>query len=355
MRNRVLYAIISEKGEACPICTAGANLFRRRVSWYNDAATPVAGNAAVKKKAMDPPRLIVFSTPLISTWVLDETHRVLFDVGDGATAMLEGKIQRVRLIALTHAHRDHIAGLPQMLNLRGGAAAASGEPLRVVHPDGSGSFLAMSRFLSHFDQATAGRVEWQTWRPGDRTALDETRFLRAYATRHIPIADTARFYSLGYQIGRTVERLKPELRDRTQSELDRLRAQGGRAAITTQEEEILFTVSGDTTTLPPETLAGSRFLLHECTFLDNDELRCSEARERGHEHSCLGDVLDLAQEAGVERLALYHISKRYTDDDILRAVRTECARRDLRAKVSVALPGRVCVDVFAQTVWPPKT
>src|SRR5260370_15264153 len=104
---------------------------------------------------MEPPRLTVFSTPLIATWALDETHRILFDAGDGATAMLEGKIHRADVVALTHAHRDHIDGLPQLLNLRGGVAADNGEPLRVFHPDGSGSFLAMSRFLAHFDQATS--------------------------------------------------------------------------------------------------------------------------------------------------------------------------------------------------------
>src|SRR5579862_1798550 len=157
---------------------------------------------------MDPPRLTVFSTPLISTWVLDETHRVLFDVGDGAAALLEGKIHKANVIVLTHAHRDHIAGLPQALNLRGGVAAANGEPLRVYYPEGSGSLLAFSRFLAQFDQMTAGRVHWQALRPGDRAALDDSRFLRAYATHHIPCTDPARARSLGYQIGRTVERLK---------------------------------------------------------------------------------------------------------------------------------------------------
>ncbi len=248
---------------------------------------------------MDPPRLIVFSIPLVSTWVLDETHRLMFDVGDGACAMLDGKIHRVNLIALTHAHRDHIAGLPQLLNLRGGVAAASGEPLCVLHPDGSGSFLALGRFLAHFDQATSGRVIWQAWRPGEQMDLEDGRFLRAYATRHVPSPDPTRFRSLGYQIGRVVERLKPELRGLPQAELDRLRLEGGRAAITAPEEEIILTVSGDTTTLPPETLRGTRFLLHECTFLDSDEARCAEARERGHEHSCLSEVLDLAEAAGV--------------------------------------------------------
>jgi ribonuclease Z len=304
---------------------------------------------------MDPPRLIVFSTPLISTWVLDETHRILFDVGDGATALLEGKIHRANLVALTHAHRDHIHGLPQLLNLRGGMAAESGPPLRVFHPDGSGSFLAMGRFLAHFDQATSGRAIWQALRPGDQVELEDGRFLRAYATHHVHSPDPTRFRSLGYQIGRGVARLKPELRGVPQAELDRLRAEGGRAAITAWEEEILLTVSGDTSAQPPEVIAGTRFLLHECTFLDSDEARCAEARERGHEHSCLSDVLDLAQAVGVECLALYHISKRYTDEEILRAVRAECARRELAARVSVALPGRVYMDLFSQVLWPPKS
>ncbi|HLK56048.1 MAG TPA: MBL fold metallo-hydrolase [Chthonomonadaceae bacterium] len=303
---------------------------------------------------MDPPRLTVFSTPLVSTWVLDETHRVLFDVGDGATALLEGKIHKANIVALTHAHRDHIAGLPQLLNLRGGVAAAAGEPLRVFHPDGSGSFLALGRFLSHFDQGTAGKTLWQALRPGDTVPLEDGNFLRAYPTRHIPSPDPTRFRSLGYQIGRTVERLKPELRGLPQAELDRLRLAGGRQAITAQEEEILFTVSGDTTVLPPETLNTTRFLLHECTFLDTDEERVIEAKERGHEHSFLSEVLDMAQAAGVSHLALYHISKRYTDEEIVRAVRTGCARRDLRVRVSVALPGRVHVDLFAQAIWPTK-
>lgn len=303
---------------------------------------------------MDPPRLTVFSTPLISTWVLDETHRILFDVGDGAAALLEGKIHKADVIALTHAHRDHIAGLPQVLNLRGGVAAANGKPLRVVHPDGSGSLLAISRFLSHFDQATSGQVHWELLRPGDQIELEANRFLRAYTTHHIPCLDANRFLSLGYQVGRIVEHLKPELRGKPQVEIDRLRKQLGREAIVTHEEEILFTVSGDTLPLPPESLQNTRFLLHECTFLDSDEDRCIEARDRGHEHSCLGDVLDLAQAAGVTHLGLYHISKRYTDDEILRSVRSACARRDLRTKVSVALPGRLCVDLFAQTVWKPE-
>ena len=76
-------------------------------------------------------------------------------------------------------------------------------------------------------------------------------------------------------------------------------------------------------------------------FLDNDETSQTEACERGHAHSCLGEVLDMAQAANVQHLALYHISKRYTDEEIVRTIRASCARRDLKAKVSIALPGRI--------------
>ena len=217
------------------------------------------------------------STPLVSTWVLDETHRVLFDVGDGATALLEGKIHKANIVALTHAHRDHIAGLPQLLNLRGGVAAANGEPLRVYHPEGSGSLQAFGRFLSQFDAMTTGQTLWQTLQSGDQVPLEDGQFLRAYATSHIPGPDNGRSRTLGYHIGRVVERLRPELRGLSQAELDRLRTEGGRASITQPEEEILFTISGDTTTLTPDSLAGTRFLLHECTFLDTEETQRAEA------------------------------------------------------------------------------
>ena len=300
---------------------------------------------------MDPPRLTVFSTPLISTFVLDETHRILFDAGDGATALLEGKIHKAQVVALSHAHRDHIAGLPQLLNLRGGVAAANGEPLRVLYPEASGSFLAMSRFLSHFDQATSGCVQWLPMRPSDNLEMEGRRSLRAYATQHIPASEPARPRSLGYQIVRTVDRVRPDLRGLPQNELDILRKSGGREAITQPEEEILLTVSGDTQVLPAAAVRGTRFLLHECTFLDSDHDRCNEARERGHEHACLSDVLTMAREAAVDQLALYHISKRYTDDEIVRGIRADCARLDIRFRVSAALPGRLYHDLFSQSVW----
>src|ERR1041384_2734160 len=110
---------------------------------------------------MDAPKITIFSTALVSTWVFDETHRILFDAGDGVTAMLDSRIHKIRLAALTHTHRDHCAGLMQLLNLRGGAG-----DFTVVFPDGSGSARAFANFLSTFDARTTGKVRWQSLEVG---------------------------------------------------------------------------------------------------------------------------------------------------------------------------------------------
>jgi len=303
---------------------------------------------------MEPPRITAFSTPLVSTWVLDETHRLLFDAGDGTTAMLEGKIHRIHYIALTHAHRDHIAGMLQLLNLRAGFAHHNGTPLTILHPEGSGSLMAMARFLSVFDAGTSALARWQPVTPQTRIPLADNHFLRPFETDHIPqTSDKSRSQCLGYHLGRTVQRLKPELRGLPQAEIDARRRAEGKASITETHEEIIFSVSGDTKPLSPDVFAATRFLLHECTFLDEDAATVAEAGERGHQHSTLPAVIELAQAAGVERLALYHISRRYNDEEIIKAVRAECALRELNIPVSVVLPGRVCTDVFSQTIWLP--
>lgn len=316
-----------------------------RVHPHSACQIPEANRSAEERLYMEAPRIAVFSTPLVSTWVFDETHRILFDAGDGVTAMLDSRIHRIKLVALTHTHRDHCAGLMQLLNLRGGAG-----DFTTVFPEDSGSARALTGFLAGFDTRSTARVHFQPVAPGSMTPVEpERHFLRGFPTRHYPELDPPRVLSLGYQIVRQVDKVKQEFRGLPQCELDAIRLREGRERILTTIEDILLTVTGDTTPLPPETYRGSRVLLHECTFLDRNEQL--ELEQRGHPHSALDDVLDLALAAGVGHLGLYHVSRRYDDQRILAMVRQECARRAIPFPVSVALPGRVYDDLLAQRVW----
>jgi len=294
---------------------------------------------------MEPPKITVFSTALVSTWAFDQTHRILFDAGDGVAALLDARIQRIRRAALTHAHRDHCSGLMQLLNLRGGAG-----DFTVCYPEASGAARALAAFLSNFDARSTGKVHWAPVAPGSMVPIEPDRhFLRPFATDHYPRTDPPRALSLGYQIVRYVDKLKPEFHNLPQEELDALRQQHGREYITQTVEDILVTITGDTLPMPPECYRGTRVLIHECTFLDARER--SEMEDRGHPHSCLDEVLEIAREARVSYLGLYHLSRRYNDHHILSRVRELCSRMRVPCRVSVALPGTLHEDLFANVVW----
>jgi ribonuclease Z len=295
---------------------------------------------------MDAPRISLFSTPLVSTWVFNETYRILFDAGDGIAALLESRIHKIKLAAITHAHRDHCAGLMQLLNLRGGAG-----DFATLFPTGSGSARTLTSFLATFDSRSTSKVRFHPLEVGESFPVEpERHFLRGFETDHYPPLEGAKVRSMGYQIVRHVDKLKPEFRGLPQPELDALRMRFGRPHLTETLEDVLFSITGDTMPLPPETFRDSRVLMHECTFLDVDE-RCALPGDRDHPHSCLSEVLQVAMEAGVGRLGLYHVSRRYEDDQILARVRAECDRMRVPFPVSVALPGRLYEDFFAQAVW----
>jgi ribonuclease Z len=294
---------------------------------------------------MDAPRIVLFSTPLISTWVFDETHRILFDAGDGISAMLDSLIHKIRLAAITHTHRDHCAGLMQLLNLRGGAG-----DFVVIHPEGSGSARTLATFLSSFDSRSTAKVTWIPLAENERYDIQPARhFIRSFATHHYPAQDPPRFMSAGYHIVRYVDKVREEFRHLPQEELDRIRKERGKEALCETLEDILFSISGDTSPLDPGVFYKSRAMLHECTFMSVSERE--EMDNYGHPHSCMEEVLDIARCAKVERLGLYHISRRYEDEYILCKVRETCQAMKIPFPVSVALPGRVVTDLFSEEVW----
>ena len=196
------------------------------------------------------------------------------------------------------------------------------------------------------------------WRPleaGDWIDTGvEGRWVQCFRTRHF--ADDAPHdapRSLGFHLVWRKNKVKPEYQSLSQSELDKVRLEIGREGITAPVDQKVVTVSGDGQPLTPQTVAGAELLVHEATFLREDDYDAEEAGEDvGHVHSTMFDALNLAQQAQVENVVLYHISTRYTDQEIREAAREIAARLELRARVWPILPRRVYWDVFRdKPIW----
>jgi len=287
-----------------------------------------------------------FSVPMFSTWVYVHPFRLLLDAGDGACALLGQKIHSVDTIAITHAHRDHLAGLLQLLNLRGGPG-----DLRVVHPAASRSILAMKDFAQRFDAVSTGKVKWLPVQRRDTVELTIRNLeLRNFPVKHIPEPDQERSRTLGYHVVERKLKLRPELQSCSQAELDHIRTNMGKDAIVMPVEEKVFSASGDTLPIDPDEYRGTKLLMHECTFLSRDDRDDDPGEGRDHWHSTLPEVLDLAREADVGSLVLYHISQRYPTGEIIETVTRALKRARLNFPVYAIFPGRFNSDILKHTV-----
>ncbi|MDQ3815927.1 MAG: MBL fold metallo-hydrolase [Armatimonadota bacterium] len=295
-------------------------------------------------------QLAMHSSPRFSTWIWLPEWRLLVDAGDGVTQQLGYKIRKIDTVVLTHAHRDHIGGLLQVVNQRGELG-----PFAVAHPCGSSSFKMLEAFAVRFNPGTSQNAIWQSLEEGDELPSGiDGRFIKAFRTRHYADDDPEKApRSLGYRLIWRKQKVRAEYRALPQAELDAVRAQIGREGITEMVDETWVTVGGDGEPLQPSALAGSKLLMHEATFLSPDDYDAEDAGEDvGHVHSTVEEVLRLAKETAVEQVVLYHISTRYTDEEIRGAVRSVARDLQLAARVWVALPRRIYWNLLGERpVW----
>ena len=304
------------------------------------------------------PQIAIHSSPRFATWIWIADWRLLIDAGDGATQQLGYKIRKIDTIALTHSHRDHIGGLLQVLNQRGEAGTFA-----VAHPCGSRSIPLLENFSHKFNPGSSRQAIWHRLEEGDEMpVVDSQRVLKAFRTRHYhhdEIANAPR--SLGYTLIWRKQKVREELRELGQKELDEIRLRDGVAAITSQVDEKWIVVGGDGEPLKVDDVRGAKLLLHEATFLsgadrdsgDEGEIESGNANEsnieysnitkptHGHVHSTVEEALRVAQNAEVENVVLYHISTRYTDQEIREAVREVAKSLGFRGRVWPVLPRRV--------------
>ena len=252
-----------------------------------------------------------------------EGETLLFDCGEGTQRqmMRYGVSFTFRDIFFTHFHSDHLLGVIGLLRTLGllnifGEQEARSEGLTLYGPRGA------KRILSHALEVGIERVKFPVeiveLAVGDVVRRDEYDIV-TFPTEHR--ADT-----IGYALVEHIRkgRFNPDL----------ARAMGipegplwGRIhkgeTVTLPDGRVItpaelvgqprpgrkVVITGDTRPVPAvqEVSAGADLLVHEATFSHLDQAR---ARETGH--STATEAAEIARAAGVKRLALTHISPRYS-------------------------------------------
>jgi ribonuclease Z len=258
---------------------------------------------------------------LPATLVRRGSDKVLIDCGEGTQRQLVRSVglPEITEVFLTHLHVDHWLGLPGMVKsfeLRDRSA-----PMTVFGPPGTAALMEVMR------RTVLGRLRFRftvvDLEPDAIVELDgyEIHALRvrhrgeAYGYALIEDDRPGRFdaelaTSLGVEFGPDFGRLQ---RGETVNGVTPEQVVGP----TRRGRRLVF--SGDTGPCDMVRVAadGADVLVHEATFT-------SEERERAMEtgHSTAAQAAELAREAGVELLALTHVSTRYMGREIRDEART---------------------------------
>lgn len=278
-----------------------------------------------------PPKITAYSTALFASWYFVHEYRVLFDCGDGVSAELLQKAQKIKHCFISHADRDHVTGLLQFLQLNGASS------LTIHYPADSGSFPALRDFTAKFDPHVTG-TRWNPLRPGNEVFLREDLRVRPILNRHIA-AENGETKSLSFIVESIRRKLKPEFASLSGPEIGAFRKEHGADAVTdvTRATELIY--SGDTPIESDGRYNNAKVLIHEATFLTREEIDPDNPRR--NKHSSLDAVMEMVSESNIGTLILGHFSSRYSHEQIDEAIDKEIIRCGIRCKVQRIYPGRV--------------
>ncbi|XP_015582314.1 tRNase Z TRZ1 isoform X1 [Ricinus communis] len=222
---------------------------------------------------------------------------------------------------ISHAHMDHIGGLPMYVATRGlyrmkpptiivpTSIKETVEQLFEVHRKLDGSEL--NHKLIGLDV-------------GEEFYVRKDLKVRAFRTYHA-------IQSQGYVVYSIKHKLKQEFLGLSGNEIKNLKASGVEITNTVTAPEIAFT--GDTMSdfIIDETnidALRARILVMESTFID-DTVKVEHARDYGHTH--LSEIVNYADRFENKAILLIHFSARYTVEEIQEAI----------SRLSPPLAGRV--------------
>lgn len=248
-----------------------------------------------------------------------EGEEFLFDCGEGTQRQMMrfGTGFSVSAIFLTHAHGDHVLGLPGLLQTLDFNDRE--ESLAIYTPRGTGRTI--EGLVGALDARLGFPVEVHEVAPGETVHEREEYEVRAFRTEHRTRSvgyalvesdrkgrfDRERAEELGVPVGPKFSALHSgesvELEDGTVVEPEQVVGEprpGRRVVYTGDTRPIEETV---------EVAADADLLIHDATFGDDWADRACETG-----HTTAREAGELATRAGAKRLALTHVSSRYAGD-----------------------------------------
>lgn len=279
-----------------------------------------------------------YSTALFSTWYFIEELGLLFDAGDGVTSSLLQKSRKIEHAFISHADRDHVTGLLKLNQLN----ARPGFPI-IIFPRDARSFYALEEFSKRFD-SPVNQTIWRPIQDDETVQIRKDIFVRSIRNNHVP-APQQEVKSLGFKVYQTKNKLKSEYAHLSPTEIIQLTQTIGREALTNELITNVLAYSGDTPVENFDHWDHTQILIHEATFLTNQEL--PNADKHPNKHSNLEDVLKMVSELRIDTLILGHFSSRYSPAQIDEAIKAGCKEYKINIPVYRLLPGQTYWNILS--------
>ena len=239
--------------------------------------------------------------------------RLLVDCGEGSQRQMQRSTGLVQVddIYLTHLHADHYLGIPGLLKTY--QLNARERPLRVIGPPGvTDLFAALRRIFGKL----AYEIELVELAEGEAIRHD------GFEMRSFPVEHRMRAYGYALVEDERPGHLDPEAAARLGitagpdlGRLQRGEAVQGKDGAVRPEDVMGETRAGRKLVLTGDTgpCEMTRLAAHEAQVLVHDSSFADEEVARAHEtgHSTAREAAEVATAAGVDLLALVHISSRY--------------------------------------------
>lgn len=254
------------------------------------------------------------------TWFRIRELGIALDIGRGPDEVVP-----MDRVFVTHAHLDHIAGVPfyaaqrHLQRLEGGTVYVPAESLADMR-------LILDTYRRMTGTSGYG-IELAGVAEGDEVRIGRHHVVRAHEATH-------RVSARAYEVLESRRHLLAEYAGRDGEELARLRREG--VEIDGEYTRSLLFYTGDTDRgilERNEALFRSEVLLIECSFV----LEGHQDRAAQYRHIHIDDIADFAGRFENELIVLTHFSQRYSREQLRDALRRRVPHA-LRDRIRLALP-----------------